>query len=93
VRRTPRFFSRHLTRTQRRVYGAATAWFVFAGASLLWPFYVPMARVRPLVLGMPWSLFWLALMVSVSFGVAAALFRWESRRGLIDARPGSGDRR
>lgn len=93
MRRTPRFFSSQLTRTHRRVYGAATAWFVFAGASMVWPLYLPMARVRPLVLGLPWSLFWLALMVGVSFGVAVALFRWESRRGLIDGQRQPGDAR
>ena len=66
------------------MYGAATAWFVLAAAAMVWPLVTPFARVRPLVLGMPFALFWLALVLVVSFGVAVALYRWESRRGAID---------
>lgn len=84
MRRTPRFFSSKLTTVERRVYGAATAWFVLAAAAMLWPLVTPFARVRPLVLGMPFALFWLALILAVSFGVAVALYRWESRRGVLD---------
>ena len=50
MRRTPRFFSSKLTTVERRVYGAATAWFVLAAAAMLWPLVTPFARVRPLVL-------------------------------------------
>jgi len=80
VRRTPRFFSSKLSTTERRVYGAATAWFVLAAAAMLWPLYPPFARVRPLVFGMPFALFWLTLILVISFLVGVALFRWESRR-------------
>jgi len=66
------------------VYGAATAWFVLAAAAMVWPLIRPFARVRPLVLGMPFALFWLALILVVSFGVAVALYRWEFRRGALD---------
>ena len=66
------------------MYGAATAWFVLAAAAMVWPLITPFARVRPLVLGMPFALFWLALILVVSFGVAVALYRWESRRGALD---------
>lgn len=80
MRPFPRFFSRKLSATERRVYRAATAWYVFAAALMLWPLYPPFARVRPLVLGMPFALFWLALVLTVSFSVGVALYRWESRR-------------
>lgn len=86
----PRFFSSSLTRRQRRVYGAVVAWFVVALALMTWPAMVPMARVRPLVLGMPFALFWLAVILVISFAVALALFAWETRRRWID--PGPGDR-
>ncbi len=87
MRRTPRFFSSKLSVTERRVYGAATAWFVLAAAAMVWPLITPFARVRPLVLGMPFALFWLALLLAVSFGVAVALYRWESQRGSLDEEP------
>jgi len=87
VRRTPRFFSSKLTANERRVYGAATAWFLLAAAAMVWPLITPFARVRPLVLGMPFALFWLAFILVVSFGVAVALYRWESRRGALEEEP------
>ena len=86
VRRTPRFFSSKLSGTERGVYGAATAWYVVATAAMGGPLWTPCARVRPLVFGMPFALFWLALILAVSFGVAVALYRWESRRGVLDER-------
>ncbi|NKB88313.1 MAG: hypothetical protein GKS06_08845 [Acidobacteria bacterium] len=79
MRLSPRFFSSKLSATQRRVYRAVTGWFVFVAAAMLWPLYTPFARVRPLVLGMPFSLFWLAFLLVASFGVAFAMYRWESR--------------
>ena len=80
MRRSPRFFSSDLTVTQRRVYGAATAWFVVATLAMLWPIYPLFARVRPLVLGIPFALFWLTLILGISFAVGLALYRWEMRR-------------
>jgi hypothetical protein len=79
MRRAPRFFSSKLTARQSRVYRAATVWFVIAGSAMFWPLYAPFARVRPLVLGMPFSLFWLALILTASFVVGVALYRWEQR--------------
>lgn len=84
MRTRPRVFDSRLTRAERRVYGAVLAWFVVATASMLWPLYVPLARVRPLVLGLPLSLAWLVAVLVASFLVALALFYWEDRRGVFD---------
>jgi len=88
VRRTPRFLARKLTASERRVYAAATAWFVLAAAAMMWPLVALFARVRPLVLGLPFALFGLALILTVSFAVGVALYRWESRRGVLGDGPG-----
>lgn len=48
------------------------AWFVVVFLALIWPLYVPAARVRPLVLGMPFSLFWIAVLLVASFVVLLA---------------------
>lgn len=85
MRRTPRFFSSRLTRTERRVYLGATVWFAVAALAMLWPLYVPAARPLPLVLGLPFALFWLALLLGLSFCVGVGLYRWEAARGAIDA--------
>lgn len=54
------------------------AWFVFVFLALMWPLYLPAARVRPLVLGMPFSLFWIAALLVASFAVLL-VYSW--RRG------------
>lgn len=81
MRNRPKLFSSHLTRRQRRVYGAVLGFYVFAFLAMVWPFYGLFNRARPLVLGMPLSLFYLAVLVTASFLVQLALFRWEGRRG------------
>lgn len=79
----PRFVSRSLEPAHRRVYLAATGWFVLAAVVMTWPGYRLFNHIRPLVLGMPFSLFFLAGISVLSFGVGLALFFWELRHGLI----------
>jgi hypothetical protein len=81
-----RLFSSHLTRGERRVYGAVVAFYVLATLGMIWPGYVPFSGARPLVLGLPLSLFYLACFVVASFVVLLALYRWEIRREERDDR-------
>jgi len=81
MRRKPKLFSSHLTRRERRVYGAVLAFYICAFAAMVWPLYGLFNHARPLVLGMPLSLFYLACLVTASFIVQLALFHWEGRRG------------
>jgi hypothetical protein len=81
VRLRPRFFSRALSRRQRVVYGAATAWFLAVFVGTCWPVYPLFSRIHPLLLGMPLSLFYLLALLVLSFGVAVGLFVWELRGG------------
>lgn len=55
------------------VYFTAMAFFV------TWPGLVPFARIRPLVLGLPFSMAWIAGWVAVSVGVLFLLDRVERR--------------
>ena len=73
-----KLFASHLTRTQRRVYGAVFAFYVLLFFAMVPPLYDLFNRARPLVLGMPLSLFYLAVIISSSFLVLLALFLWES---------------
>lgn len=77
----PRFFGSHLTRQERRVYGAVVAFYVLSAFGTTWPVYTLFSHARPLILGMPLSLFYLACFVVASFLVLLALFRWEGKRG------------
>jgi len=87
----PRFLSRALTPRQRRVYLAAALWFALVAIGSTWPGFLPFNRIRPLVLGMPLSLFYLGALAVLSFGVGVALLLWELRQGLIDEAPESAD--
>ena len=94
MRRKPRFFASDLTPRERRVYVAATVYFLAATAAMIWPVYPLFSRVRPLILGMPLALAYLAAVLVVSFLVLLGLYLWEGRRepertaGLDPAPPG-----
>ncbi|MYF77633.1 MAG: hypothetical protein F4174_10000 [Acidobacteria bacterium] len=50
-------------------------WVAFAVLLLsLWPLYPWIAGIRPLVLGMPFSMFWLVLMIAAVFFTFLSLF-------------------
>lgn len=76
----PRLFPSHLTPRQRRVYGAVLAFYLATTAGLVWPVYAEFAGVRPLVLGMPFSLFYVVVWVVASFLVLLGVYLWEERR-------------
>ena len=78
--RKPKIFGSHLTPGERRVYGAVALFYVAAALGMTWPVYELFNHARPLVLGMPMSLFYLACWVVASFLVLLALFQWEGRR-------------
>lgn len=79
-----RIFSSRLGRSERRVYGLLVIYFVIVFVAMLWPIYPLFASALPLVAGLPLSLFYLAALLVISFGVLLALYRWEARRGLLD---------
>jgi membrane-bound metal-dependent hydrolase YbcI (DUF457 family) len=66
------------------MYGTVTAIFVGAFLASMWPFYPLLNRVRPFVLGIPLSLFYLLLLLLVCFFSLLALYRWEARRGRLE---------
>lgn len=54
--------------------------FVVAFLAMIWPVFPFFSRVRPLVLGMPFSLAWVAGWLVASFLALAGLYLWEERR-------------
>ena len=55
---------------------------VFSVVALLlsiWPIYPLASRIYPMVLGLPFSLFYLVALVLTVFSVMLGLFLWESR--------------
>ena len=61
-------------------------WVLFAGALLavVWPVYPLFSRIRPFILGMPFSLFYLVLVLLICFIVLVGVYLWEDRRGELD---------
>ena len=80
----PRVFSSALRSTERRIYGAVTLIFVGAFFATMWPIYPWFSRIHPLVLGIPFSLVYLVILVLVCFLSMLALYFWEDRRGKLD---------
>lgn len=91
MRDTPRFFPSDLSARERRIYGLLTLFFVLMLLALTWPVYTLFSGIRPLVLGMPLSLFYIVVVLVVSFLVLLGLYLWEDRRGRLDDGPAEGD--
>jgi hypothetical protein len=50
-------------------------YFALATASLIWPIYPRFGNhVEPRVLGLPWSLVWVLIVITCNFAVLALLF-------------------
>lgn len=79
-----RIFSSALSKAERRVYGAVAVIFLGLFLGTMWPIYPLFNRIRPFVLGMPASLFYLVILVFVGFFSLLALYMWEDRRGKFE---------
>lgn len=56
------------------------AWFCMAAfIAVLWPVYSWFSGIEPRVLGMPFSLVYLILVIAAVFSVMLGLFLWEDR--------------
>jgi hypothetical protein len=82
--RKPRLFSSALSPTERLVYGAVTLVFVAAFGATMWPISAVFSRIRPFVLGVPFSLFYLIVLVALCFASMLALYLWEDHRGKLE---------
>ncbi len=58
---------------------AAVVFFVVAFAALIWPIYPLFGHERPLILGMPQSLFYVACWLVASFLALLVLYLHEER--------------
>ncbi len=72
-----RFVSSRLDAKSRKVYLVATGFFLCIFLGTIWPLHGFFARIRPLVLGLPFSLFYLAALLIMTFAVLLSVFLWE----------------
>lgn len=77
----PRLFSPRLDPRHRRVYRAVLGYFVVVFLAMIWPVVPLFSHARPLILGLPFFLFYLSVLLVISFLVLLSLFLWEDRTG------------
>ena len=77
----PRLFSRHLDPVQRRIYRGVVVFFVVVFLAMIWPLVTLFSHARPLIFGLPFFLFYLAVLLISSFLVLLGLYLWEERSG------------
>lgn len=65
--------------SRRTARGLATAYFVVMLLVVTWPGALPFARVRPLILGLPFSLAWVSAWILGSIAVLWGVDRVERR--------------
>ena len=63
----------------RWVRRGAAVFFILFVLAVTWPGMLPFNRVHPLILGLPFSMFWIALWVFCSFLVLLFVDRVEGR--------------
>jgi hypothetical protein len=53
----------------------AALWFLLSAAALVWPVYPWLGNhVHPRVLGLPWSLVWVLIVITANFGALLLLY-------------------
>jgi hypothetical protein len=63
----------------RRLRWGAAAFFLLFTAAVTWPGLIPFNRFEPTILGLPFSMAWIALWVILSFVVLLVVDRLEGR--------------
>ena len=66
------------------IYKAVLFYFVLVFLASMWPIYPLFSKISPMVVGLPFSLFYLVFLLVLSFCVLLGLYLWESRHGKID---------
>ena len=64
---------------QAFVYKIVASFFVLVLGAMMWPIYPFFSRIHPMIFGMPFSLFYLIILITISFFVLLGLYLWESR--------------
>jgi hypothetical protein len=63
---------------------ATVVYFTGVLIALLWPVYPFFSQIFPLVLGVPFGLFYIVFLLILSFLVLLILYLWEDRKGLLE---------
>ena len=68
----------------RRLRRVVIFYFILAVLATIWPVYPVFSRIRPIILGLPFSLFFLVVITVVSFLVLVGLYLVEERQNGLE---------
>jgi len=68
-----------MTSKRAFVHKIVASFFVLVLGAMMWPIYPFFSRIHPMIFGMPFSLFYLIILITISFFVLLGLYLWESR--------------
>jgi Na+/melibiose symporter-like transporter len=77
----PRILPSRLEPSKRRIYRGVLVVFGVVFLAMIWPVVTLFSHTEPLIGGLPFFLFYLTVLLLVSFLVLWCLFRWEERTG------------
>ena len=67
-----------------RIRKGVVLFFCLLFLGMIWPIYPIFSRIEPMLLGIPFSLFYLIILLLLSFSVLLALYLLEERLGGSD---------
>ncbi|MFQ5740978.1 MAG: hypothetical protein ACE5JX_18405 [Acidobacteriota bacterium] len=73
-------FPSRLKKRRKRLYKALALYFILIFVTMMWPIYPYFSRVHPLMLGMPFGLFYLVCLLVLSFLVLLGVYLWEEHQ-------------
>lgn len=76
-----RILSSRLEPNRRRFYRGVLTFFILIFVAMIWPVVTLFSHATPLILGLPFFLFYLSSLLVGSFLVLLWLFLWEERTG------------
>ncbi len=68
----------------QRLRRAVAVFFCLVFLASIWPVYPLFSRIQPLVLGLPFSLAYLVILLVAAFLVLLGLYLWEQRHGELE---------
>lgn len=77
-------FPARLSRRHGKIYRVLVGYFLLIFVGMIWPVYPLFDQIRPFVLGIPFSLFYLVMLLSATFAALLAVYLWESKNDEMD---------
>lgn len=77
-------FPARLSSRRRKIYRFLVGYFLLIFAGMIWPVYPLFDQIRPYILGIPFSLFYLVTLLSATFVALLTVYLWELKNDEVD---------